>query len=259
MLARALLETGEPTEAHERLAQARSTLTANRALRHDPELILAAVETLARVGSGDDALFRELLEELTTAARTHAVVVLPGALLQTAWLDFESGRWTDASLNFFEAARLADEIGQGRERTAALAGNALIDTLRGRAATEPADGRRATRASSGSPPSAPATATLRSRSSRGRPRIRRFAACPRTNSTSRRPTCARAEGKTPCQQRRSSAAATRRGPRRCSTAARRGPTRSSSSPSSRSCWRESGSTSASTSAARAHGSKPARS
>ena len=58
--------------------------------------------------------------------------MLPRALLQTAWLDFEAGRWTDASLNFFEAARLADEIGQGRERIAAIAGNALIDALRGR-------------------------------------------------------------------------------------------------------------------------------
>jgi DNA-binding CsgD family transcriptional regulator len=146
VLARALLEAGEAAEAHEHLAHARSTLTANRALRHDPELILAAVETLAHVGAGDDPLFRELLDELTTAARAHAVVVLPRALLQTAWLDFESGRWTDASLNFFEAARLADEIGQSRERTAALAGNALIDALRGRATAEPADaGGAATR------------------------------------------------------------------------------------------------------------------
>ena len=69
---------------------------------------------------------------MTAAARAHAVVVLPRALLQKAWLDFESGRWTDASLNFFEAARLADEIGQGRERIAAIAGNGLIDALRGR-------------------------------------------------------------------------------------------------------------------------------
>ena len=91
-------------------------LAANRELRHDPELILAAVETLAGVGAGDDALFRELLDEVTAAARAHAVVALPRALLQTAWLDFEAGRWTDASLNFFEAARLADEIGQERER-----------------------------------------------------------------------------------------------------------------------------------------------
>lgn len=130
-LSRALLEAGEATEAHERLAHARATLT-NRELRHDPELILAAVETLAGVSSGDDSLFRELLDELTAAARAHAVVVLPRALLQTAWLDFEAGRWTDASLTFFEAARLADEIGQGWERSAAVAGNVLIDALRGR-------------------------------------------------------------------------------------------------------------------------------
>ena len=132
VLARTLFEAGEATEAHERLAHARATLAANRELRHDPELILAAVETLAGVGPGDDALFRELLDEVTAAARAHAVVVLPRALLQTAWLDFEAGRWTDASLNFFEAARLADEIGQGRERIAAVAGNALLDALRGR-------------------------------------------------------------------------------------------------------------------------------
>ena len=132
VLASALLEAGEAAEAQERLGQARGMLAANRDLRHDPELILAAVETLARVGPGDDALFRELLDEVTAAARAHAVVVLPRALLQTAWLDFEAGRWTDASLNFFEAARLADEIGQGRERIAAIAGNALIDALRGR-------------------------------------------------------------------------------------------------------------------------------
>ena len=96
VLARTLLEAGEATEAHERLAQARSTLAANRELRHDPELILAAVETLADVDAGDDALFRELLDDVTAAARAHAVVVLPRALLQTAWLDFEAGRWTDA-------------------------------------------------------------------------------------------------------------------------------------------------------------------
>lgn len=136
VLARALLEAGEATEAHDCLAHARATLAANRELRHDPEVILAAVETLARFGSGDDELFRDLLDEVTAAARAHAVVALPRALLQTAWLDFEAGRWTDASLNFFEAARLADEIGQGRERIAALAGNGLIDALRGRATAE---------------------------------------------------------------------------------------------------------------------------
>ena len=69
---------------------------------------------------------------MTAEARAHAVVVLPRALLQTAWLDFEAGHWTDASLNFFEAARLADEIGQERERIAAIAGNGLLDALRGR-------------------------------------------------------------------------------------------------------------------------------
>ena len=145
VLARTLLEAGEAAEAHERLARARAMLAANRELRHDPELILAAVETLAHVGSGEDALFRELLGELTAAARAHAVVVLPRALLLRAWLDFEAGRWTDASLNFFEAARLADEIGQGRERTAAVAGSALIDALRGRATAEPGDGAMAAR------------------------------------------------------------------------------------------------------------------
>ena len=143
VLASVLLEAGEAAEAHERLAHARSTLAANRELRHDPELILAAVETLAGVGPGGDALFRELLDEVTAAARAHAVVVLPRALLQTAWLDFEAGRWTDASLNFFEAGRLADEIGQSRSRAAAVAGNALIDALRGRATTEPVDARGA--------------------------------------------------------------------------------------------------------------------
>lgn len=132
VLARTLSEVGQTTEAHERLAHARATLAANRDLRHDPELILAAVETLAGVTPGDDALLGELLGEVTTAARAHAVVVLPRALLQSAWLDFEGGRWTDASLNFSEAARLAGEIGQGRERMAALAGNALLDALRGR-------------------------------------------------------------------------------------------------------------------------------
>jgi DNA-binding NarL/FixJ family response regulator len=132
VLARTLLEAGEASEAHEGLVHARQTLAANRELRHDPELILAAVETLAGVGPGDDALFRELLDEVTAAARAHAVVVLPRALLQTAWLDFEAGHWTDASLNFFEAARLADEIGLERERIAATAGNGLIDALRGR-------------------------------------------------------------------------------------------------------------------------------
>ncbi|HUH15796.1 MAG TPA: LuxR C-terminal-related transcriptional regulator, partial [Gaiellaceae bacterium] len=85
--------------------------------------------------------FRELLDELTAAARAHAVVVLPRALLQAAWLDFEAGRWTDASLNFFEAARLADEIGQKRERIAAAAGNGLIDALRGRPTHELDDAR----------------------------------------------------------------------------------------------------------------------
>ena len=134
VLARALLEAGEATESHERLAHARVTLAANRELRHDPELILAAIETLVHVGPGDDALFRELLDDVTTAARSHAVVALPRALLQAAWLDFEGGRWTDASINFFEAARLADEIGQGRERLAAIAGNGLIDALRGHGA-----------------------------------------------------------------------------------------------------------------------------
>jgi DNA-binding CsgD family transcriptional regulator len=138
VLARVLLEGGDPEEAHEHLDHARSKLAANQELRHDPELILAAVETLAHVGSAD-ALFRELLEELTAAARAHAVVVLPRALLQTAWLDFEAGRWTDASLNFFEAARLADEIGQKRERLAASAGNGLIDALRGRPTAELSD------------------------------------------------------------------------------------------------------------------------
>ena len=131
VLSRALLEAGEATEAHEHLAHARATLAANRELRRDPELILAAVETLARV-PGDDALCRELLDEVTAEARAHAVVVLPRALLQTAWLDFEAGQWTGASLNFSEAARLADEIGQERERIAAIAGNGLLDALRGR-------------------------------------------------------------------------------------------------------------------------------
>lgn len=134
VLTRALLDAGNAAEAQEHLVQARETLAANRDVRHDPELILAAVETLGGVGVGDDDLFRELLDEVTAAARAHAVVVLPRALLQTAWLDFESGRWTDASLSFYEAARLADEIGQGRERTAAIAGNGLIDALRGRVA-----------------------------------------------------------------------------------------------------------------------------
>jgi DNA-binding CsgD family transcriptional regulator len=64
-------------------------------------------------------------------------------LLQTAWLDFESGRWTDASLDFFEAARLADEIGQGRERAAALTGSALLDALRGRTTVGSGDTDRA--------------------------------------------------------------------------------------------------------------------
>ncbi len=131
-LTRALLDSGNAVEAQEHLVQARETLAANRDFRHDPELILAAVETLAGVGVGDDELFSELLDEVTAAARAHAVVVLPRALLHTAWLDFEAGRWTDASLNFYEAARLADEIGQGRERTAAIAGKGLIDALRGR-------------------------------------------------------------------------------------------------------------------------------
>ena len=132
VLARALLKADEAAEAHDLLAHARATLTANRDLRHDPELILAAVETLAGLGPDGHALFRELLDEVTAAARAHAIVVLPRALLQTAWLDFETGRWTDASLTFFEAARLADEIGLERERIAATAGNGLIDALRGR-------------------------------------------------------------------------------------------------------------------------------
>ena len=132
VLSRVLLEVGEAKEAHEHLARARVTLAANRELRRDPELTLAAVETLARVGPGEDALCRELLEEVTAEARAHAVVVLPRVLLQTAWLDFEAGQWTDASLNFFEAARLADEIGQERERIAAIAGTGLLDALRGR-------------------------------------------------------------------------------------------------------------------------------
>ncbi len=136
VLARALLEAGEDDEAHERLAAARAALAGSRELRHDPELILAAVGTLAGVGSGDDELFRELLDGLTAAARAHAVVVLPRALLHTAWLDFEAGRWTDASLNFAEADRLAGEIEQPRERAAAAAGAGLLDALRGRAITD---------------------------------------------------------------------------------------------------------------------------
>lgn len=141
VLARALLEAGEDGEAHTRLAAARTTLAGSRELRHDPELILAAVETLAGVGSGDDALFRELLDELTAAARAHAVVVLPRALLHTARLDFESGRWTDAALNFAEAERLAGEIEQPRERAAAAAGIALLHALRGHAPGESASAR----------------------------------------------------------------------------------------------------------------------
>jgi hypothetical protein len=265
VLSRALLEAGETTEAHERLAHARAMLAANPELRHDPELILAAVETLARVGPGDDALFRELLDEVTAAARAHAVVVLPRALLQTAWLDFEAGRWTDASLSFFETARLADEIGQERERIAAIAGNGLIDALCGRV-TDARAAAEQLRDAGGAAPRilglvalGAATPTPRSRSSRRRPPIRRrrscSVACPRPTSTSRRPIYAPAGARRRGPRRRCYTAATRRGPVRYSRAARRSPMQESMSPNGHSCSRASVSTSASISAARAQGAK----
>jgi DNA-binding CsgD family transcriptional regulator len=132
VLAGALLDAGDAIESQDLLASARSALAGNRALRHDPELILLAVETLARVDAGDDALTRELLEDVIAAARAHAVLVLPRALVLSGWRHFEAGSWTDASLDFFEAARLAAELGRPRERAAALVGSALLAALRGR-------------------------------------------------------------------------------------------------------------------------------
>jgi len=129
-LARALAAVGEADEALATLARAKTLLAGD--LSHDPELIVAVVDAVAGVDPTDAAFTRELLERATAAARTHALVVLPRALLHSAWLDFEAGRWTDAYLNFVEAARLADETGRAAERTAAVAGRALIDALQGR-------------------------------------------------------------------------------------------------------------------------------
>lgn len=133
VLARALLDAGEQVESHDLLAAARTTLDENRRLREDPELILIAVETLARVGTGDDPLTRELLQEVVAAARAHAVLLLPRALVLSAWRHFEAGSWTEAALEFAEAARLATETGQPRERAGACAGAALVAALRGHA------------------------------------------------------------------------------------------------------------------------------
>ena len=134
VLARVLGEAGKTTDAAARLERAKTALVDDPDLRHDPELILAAVETIASVDPGDDVLVRELVEVATSAARGHAVVVLPRALLHAAWLDFQAGRWRDAYLSFAESSRLADETGQGRERVAAVAGSALLDALQGREA-----------------------------------------------------------------------------------------------------------------------------
>jgi DNA-binding CsgD family transcriptional regulator len=131
-LAGALLESRDSVAAAEALERAKATLARNDELRHDPELILAVVEALPDLDDADDALVRELLDVATAAARDHAVVVLPQALLHAAWLDFERGQWTDAYLNFFESSRLADETGQRRERAGAIAGGALLDALQGR-------------------------------------------------------------------------------------------------------------------------------
>ena len=268
VLSRALLEAGETTEAHEHLVHARATLAANRELRCDPELILAAVETLARVGPGDDALCRELLDEVTAEARAHAVVVLPRALLQTAWLDFEAGQWTDASLNFFEAARLADEIGQERERIAAIAGNGLLDALRGRVT----DARAAAEQLRTTPVERPRASSDSSSSACGDP-VAAIAQLEAATADPAPPVLLRG---LPAPQLDLAEAYLRVGPagggegrgggaarRRCSVGRRAARGRSgvrrskgALSPNGRSCSRVSGSTSASISAARAHGAKP---
>ena len=129
-LARALAEAGEVKEALATLARAKTLLAGE--LSHDPELILAAVDAVAGLDPDDDAFIRGLLESVTAAARSHALVVLPRALVHSAWLEFASGRWIDAYLQFSESARLADETGQAPERAAAVAGRALLDALQGR-------------------------------------------------------------------------------------------------------------------------------
>jgi DNA-binding CsgD family transcriptional regulator len=129
-LARTLAAAGEASDAVAALARAKTLIDGE--LAQDPELLLAAVDTVIAVDPHDDAFTRAMLDTATVAARGHALAVLPRALLHSAWLDFTAGRWTDAYLSFVEAARLADETGQPRERTAGAAGRALLDALQGR-------------------------------------------------------------------------------------------------------------------------------
>jgi DNA-binding CsgD family transcriptional regulator len=129
-LARSLSVAGRAADALAAMARAKALFEGD--LAHDPELLLAAIDTVVVVDPDDDGFTRAMLDRATAAARGHAVMVLPRALLHSAWLEFAAGRWTAAYLGFVEAARLADETALPRERTAAVAGRALLDALQGR-------------------------------------------------------------------------------------------------------------------------------
>ena len=236
VLARALLEAGEAAEAHERLAHAQATLAANRELRHDPELILAAVETLARrrlrrrralpraPRRGDR---RGACARRRRAAEGPAPDGLAGL----------RGRTLDGRV----AQLLRGGAPCRRDRSGARAHRRHRRERADRRSPRPRDGRangrgaaeRRRRSSRAHPRAGrarePATPTPRSRSSRRPPPIRRrrscSAACPHPTSTSRRPTCAPAGGRRQRPRRR--AARRRRGLGTCAARgrARRSPRR----------------------------------
>lgn len=115
---RALARAGRVDEAAATIDDAAALLRGSPHLADDPEVLVAVVDGLAEV-RGDLSSMEELLTVASRAAREHTLIVLPRALLHRSRIEHGQGRWRDAHIHGYEAARLFHETGQQTRAAAA--------------------------------------------------------------------------------------------------------------------------------------------
>ena len=127
---RALSRVGRDLDAAATIAQAAALLSTHPHLHEDPEVLVAVVDGLAEV-RGDVSSMEGLLTIASRAAREHTLVVLPRALVHRSRIEHRQGRWRDAHVHGYEAARLFRETGQAVRARAADAWLGTIEAAFG--------------------------------------------------------------------------------------------------------------------------------
>lgn len=122
---------GDPGQGMQLLSRAVSRLEADPVLASSPERQLDIGEAWCNAGDLDRA--RPSVDRaVELARRSGAAGLLPNALWQAAWLDAETGRWSQALANACQALDLARATGQPYLACAALVTMAGVEAGQGR-------------------------------------------------------------------------------------------------------------------------------